>query len=76
LSAPLYILLTLKLVPDPAGEDRARSQNVVHPTKKGRLMFEQLEMGPADPILGLTAAFNQDSNPDKINLGVGVYQDS
>ena len=39
-------------------------------------MFEQLEMGPADPILGLTAAFNEDTNPDKINLGVGVYKDS
>jgi aspartate/tyrosine/aromatic aminotransferase len=40
------------------------------------MMFEKLEMGPADPILGLTAAFNEDSNPDKINLGVGVYKDS
>ena len=39
-------------------------------------MFEQLEMGPADPILGLTATFNEDTNPDKINLGVGVYKDS
>ena len=39
-------------------------------------MFEQLEMAPADPILGLSAAFKLNSNPDKINLGVGVYQDS
>ncbi|MDE0963734.1 MAG: aspartate/tyrosine/aromatic aminotransferase [Candidatus Latescibacteria bacterium] len=39
-------------------------------------MFEQLEMAPADPILGLSAAFKSNSNPDKINLGVGVYQDS
>jgi aspartate/tyrosine/aromatic aminotransferase len=38
-------------------------------------MFEQLEMAPADPILGLSAAFKSNSNPDKINLGVGVYQD-
>jgi aromatic-amino-acid transaminase len=29
---------------------------------------------PADPILGLTEAFNADKNPDKVNLGVGVYQ--
>ena len=39
-------------------------------------MFKQLEMAPADPILGLSAAFKSNSNPDKINLGVGVYQDS
>lgn len=40
------------------------------------MMFEQLEMAPADPILGLSAAFKSDSNPNKINLGVGVYQDA
>lgn len=38
-------------------------------------MFETLEMAPADPILGLTAAFKQDTNPNRINLGVGVYKD-
>ena len=38
-------------------------------------MFETLEVAPADPILGLTAAYNQDTNPDRINLGVGVYKD-
>jgi len=39
-------------------------------------MFEKLDMAPADPILGLSAAFKSDSNPQKINLGVGVYQDA
>ena len=39
-------------------------------------MFETLEMVPADPILGLTEAFNEDTNPEKINLGVGVYKDA
>jgi aspartate aminotransferase len=38
-------------------------------------MLENLEVLPADPILGLIAAFAQDDNPDKIDLGVGVYQD-
>mgnify|MGYP003977731293 FL=1 len=45
-------------------------------THRKAIMFEQLEMAPADPILGLSAAFKSNSNPDKINLGVGVYQDS
>lgn len=32
-------------------------------------------MGPADPILGVTEAFRKDTNPKKINLGVGAYRD-
>ncbi len=39
-------------------------------------MFEKLEIAPPDPILGLTEAFKKDSNPNKINLGVGEYKDS
>jgi aspartate/tyrosine/aromatic aminotransferase len=39
-------------------------------------MFEKVQAAPRDPILGLTEAFRNDSNPQKINLGVGVYQDS
>src|SRR5262245_18914546 len=38
--------------------------------------FAHIEQAPPDPIIGLTEAFNQDSNPAKVNLGVGVYQDS
>lgn len=38
-------------------------------------MFETLQMAPPDPILGLTEAFKKDPNPNKINLGVGVFQD-
>jgi|GEM_PF-2891390 len=30
---------------------------------------------PADSILGLTEAFRNDPNPQKVNLGVGVYKD-
>ena len=32
-------------------------------------------MAPRDPILGITEAFNADTNTAKINLGVGVYYD-
>jgi aspartate/tyrosine/aromatic aminotransferase len=38
-------------------------------------MFEKLQMAPPDPILGLTDTFKKDPNPQKINLGVGVFQD-
>ncbi|MBT0586388.1 amino acid aminotransferase [Alteromonas oceanisediminis] len=38
-------------------------------------MFEVLPQLAPDPILGLSAAFKQDSNPRKIDLGVGVYKD-
>ena len=38
-------------------------------------MFETLQPVPPDPILGLTEEFNQDKNPNKINLGVGIFKD-
>lgn len=38
-------------------------------------MFETLEALPADAILKLIAEFNEDANPRKIDLGVGVYRD-
>ncbi len=34
-----------------------------------------IEMAPRDPILGITEAYNADTNPAKVNLGVGVYTD-
>jgi len=34
-----------------------------------------LELAPGDPILGVTEAFVADQNPNKVNLGVGVYYD-
>jgi len=41
----------------------------------GRWTPEKVPMGPADPILGLNDAFNKDTDPRKINLGVGAYRD-
>ena len=32
-------------------------------------------MGPPDAILGVTEAFKRDTNPKKMNLGVGAYRD-
>lgn len=37
--------------------------------------FSAVEMAPRDPILGLNEQFNADTNPNKVNLGVGVYFD-
>ncbi len=38
-------------------------------------MFEQLQSLPADPLLGIIARYQQETNPQKIDLGVGVYKD-
>jgi aromatic-amino-acid transaminase len=38
-------------------------------------LFNAVEMAPRDPILGLNEQFNADTNPGKVNLGVGVYYD-
>ncbi len=36
-------------------------------------LFAAVEMAPRDPILGLNEAYNAETNPAKVNLGVGVY---
>ena len=38
-------------------------------------LFSSVEMAPRDPILGVNESFNADTNPAKVNLGVGVYTD-
>ncbi len=37
-------------------------------------MFEVLPLLPNDPILGLSIAYANDTNPNKVDLGVGVYK--
>ncbi|MGJ8524687.1 Aspartate aminotransferase [Halomonadaceae bacterium LMG 33818] len=39
-------------------------------------MFEKISRVPGDAILGLIDAYRQDTNPNKVDLGVGVYRDS
>ncbi len=37
-------------------------------------MFSRLEQLPPDPLLGLMELYRNDTNPNKIDLGVGVYK--
>jgi len=37
--------------------------------------FAHVQPLPADPILGLTEAYNADTRSNKVNLGVGIYYD-
>ena len=39
-------------------------------------MWKGIEAAPADSIFGLTEAFKKETNPRKVNLGVGVYKDN
>ena len=39
-------------------------------------MFDHMEKLAADPLLGLIQRYQQDLNPHKIDLGVGVYRDN
>jgi len=45
------------------------------PLPPAAALFSHVEMAPRDPILGVNESFNADSNPNKVNLGVGVYTD-
>jgi aromatic-amino-acid transaminase len=38
-------------------------------------VFANVELAPKDPILGVTETYVADKNPNKVNLGVGVYYD-
>ena len=38
-------------------------------------MFSDLKQRPADPILGLSVKFKANGNPNKIDLGAGIYKD-
>ncbi|OUS53467.1 aromatic amino acid aminotransferase [Shewanella sp. SACH] len=38
-------------------------------------MFNSLIAMPADPILGLLTQYREDTRPQKVDLGVGVYKD-
>jgi aspartate aminotransferase len=38
-------------------------------------MFSQLQQPPPDPILGMSVKFKADTNPNKIDLGPGIYKD-
>lgn len=44
-------------------------------TAKMPTPFANVPLAPPDSIFKLTAAFKQDSNPSKVNLGVGAYRD-
>ncbi|XP_011200779.2 aspartate aminotransferase, mitochondrial [Bactrocera dorsalis] len=44
-------------------------------TARTQSWFAGVQMGPPDAILGVTEAFKRDTNPKKINLGVGAYRD-
>ncbi|KAH0650189.1 hypothetical protein KY284_030101 [Solanum tuberosum] len=37
-------------------------------------VFAHVVRAPEDPILGVTVAYNKDSSPVKVNLGVGAYR--
>ena len=40
-----------------------------------RSWWSHVEMGPPDPIIGVTEAFKRDTKPHKMNVGVGAYRD-
>jgi len=51
----------------------ARAASV--PRRAPMSTWSGIQMGPPDAILGVTEAWKADSNPNKINLGVGAYRD-
>lgn len=56
--------------------DRLKTLNVyLQGTTTLSAQIADLEMAPADPILGTKIAFQKDKDSNKMNLGVGAYRD-
>ncbi|KAF0689511.1 Aste57867_19068 [Aphanomyces stellatus] len=53
----------------------SRFTKVMRSSFSTKSWLENVPMGPADPILGLTERFNKDTDPRKVSLGVGAYRD-
>ena len=39
-------------------------------------VWNDIPLGPADPVLGVGEAFKRDTHPKKINLSIGAYRDN
>jgi aromatic-amino-acid transaminase len=60
----------------PLGKKNDRmADHVSAPIPDAHRVFAHIPTAPDDPILGLTESFRRDPRPQKVNLGVGVYQD-
>ena len=46
------------------------------PSKMTDSQFAHVPLAPPDPIFHLTASYKADTDPNKINLGVGAYRDN
>lgn len=51
------------------------SRFLTNTAKRSMSVWAGVQSGPPDPILGVTEAFKRDTDPRKINLGVGAYRD-
>ncbi|XP_062168184.1 aspartate aminotransferase, mitochondrial-like isoform X2 [Alnus glutinosa] len=53
----------------------SRSTRCMSSSSRAFGWWEHVSPAPKDPITGVTEAFLADTNPNKINLGVGAYRD-
>lgn len=54
---------------------RMTAQRALTTARPAMSTWANVQMGPPDPILGVSENFKKDQNPKKINLGVGAYRD-
>ncbi|CAH8599029.1 unnamed protein product [Heterobilharzia americana] len=52
-----------------------KSSAFIHVVRRLSSYWSNVKLGPPDAILGITEAYNRDTNPKKINLGAGAYRD-
>lgn len=52
------------------------SSEAMAPSSTEPTELKHVPMAPADPILSLNIGFKNDTDPRKVNLGVGAYRDN
>ncbi|TPX33620.1 aspartate transaminase [Synchytrium microbalum] len=66
--------VTLFVTRNPVFKLNIKISNAVSSVSKA--VFEKVEMAPPDAIFKVSNAFKADTDPKKINLGVGAYRDN
>ncbi|KAH9528708.1 glutamate oxaloacetate transaminase 2 [Dermatophagoides farinae] len=70
-SSPIRCLIHPSTILSPCHQ---LSPSTLHLCRRSNSWWSHVEMGPPDAILGITEAYKRDTNPKKVNLGVGAYR--
>ena len=72
--ASLVVSPRFRVTPGTRRSRRPISRKDTLVSRAGESFLSDVEQAPPDPILGVSVAFRECQNPNKLNLGVGAYR--